>query len=150
MRFVIQRVSEASVKIDGAIYSEIEKGFLVLVGVEEADTKEDADWLCQKLIGMRIFSDADDKLNLSLQDIKGDLLLVSQFTLFASTKKGNRPSFIKSAKPDIAIPLYEYCIEQLSQLLKKPIKTGRFGADMKVSLVNDGPVTILMDSKNRE
>jgi D-tyrosyl-tRNA(Tyr) deacylase len=150
MRFVIQRVSEASVKIDGAIYSEIEKGFLVLVGVEEADTKEDADWLCQKLIGMRIFSDADDKLNLSLQDIKGDLLLVSQFTLFASTKKGNRPSFIKSAKPDIAIPLYEYCIQQLSQLLNKPIKTGRFGADMKVSLVNDGPVTILMDSKNRE
>lgn len=150
MRFVIQRVSEASVKIDVAIYSEIEKGFLVLVGVEEADTKEDADWLCQKLIGMRIFSDADDKLNLSLQDIKGDLLLVSQFTLFASTKKGNRPSFIKSAKPDIAIPLYEYCIQQLSQLLNKPIKTGRFGADMKVSLVNDGPVTILMDSKNRE
>jgi D-tyrosyl-tRNA(Tyr) deacylase len=150
MRFVIQRVSEASVKIDGAIYSEIEKGFLVLVGVEEADAKEDADWLCQKLIGMRIFSDADDKLNLSLQDIKGDLLLVSQFTLFASTKKGNRPSFIKSAKPDIAIPLYEYCIQQLSQLLNKPIKTGRFGADMKVSLVNDGPVTILMDSKNRE
>jgi D-tyrosyl-tRNA(Tyr) deacylase len=150
MRFVIQRVSEASVKIDGAIYSEIEKGFLVLVGIEEDDAKDDADWLCQKLIGMRIFSDADDKLNLSLQDIKGDLLLVSQFTLFASTKKGNRPSFIKSAKPDIAIPLYEYCIQQLSQLLNKPIKTGRFGADMKVSLVNDGPVTILMDSKNRE
>ena len=150
MRFVIQRVSEASVKIDGTIYSEIEKGFLVLVGVEETDTKEDADWLCQKLIGMRIFSDADDKMNLSLQDIKGDVLLVSQFTLFASTKKGNRPSFIKSAKPDVAIPLYEYCIQQLSQLLNKPIKTGRFGADMKVSLVNDGPVTILMDSKNRE
>ncbi|MBK6984870.1 MAG: D-tyrosyl-tRNA(Tyr) deacylase [Bacteroidetes bacterium] len=150
MRFVIQRVSEASVKIDGAIYSEIEKGFLVLVGIEEADTKEDADWLCQKLIGMRIFSDADDKLNLSMQDINGDVLLVSQFTLFASTKKGNRPSFIKSAKPDIAIPLYEYCIQQLSQLLNKPIKTGQFGADMKVSLVNDGPVTILMDSKNRE
>ncbi len=150
MRFVIQRVSEASVKIDGAIYSEIEKGFLVLVGIEEDDAKDDADWLCQKLIGMRIFSDADDKLNLSLQDINGDVLLVSQFTLFASTKKGNRPSFIKSAKPDIAIPLYEYCIQQLSQLLNKPIKTGRFGADMKVSLVNDGPVTILMDSKNRE
>ena len=150
MRFVIQRVSEASVKIDGTIYSEIEKGFLVLVGVEETDTKEDAAWLCQKLIGMRIFSDADDKMNLSLQDIKGDVLLVSQFTLFASTKKGNRPSFIKSAKPDVAIPLYEYCIQQLSQLLNKPIKTGRFGADMKVSLVNDGPVTILMDSKKRE
>lgn len=150
MRFVIQRVSEASVKIDGAIYSHIQKGFLVLVGVEEADTKEDADWLCQKLIGMRIFADTEDKMNLSLQDINGDVLLVSQFTLFASTKKGNRPSFIKSAKPDIAIPLYEYCIQQLSQLLHKPIKTGQFGADMKVSLVNDGPVTILIDSKNRE
>lgn len=150
MRFVIQRVSEASVKIDNSIYSEIQKGFLVLVGVEEADTKEDADWLCNKLISIRIFSDDDEKMNLSLQDISGDLLLVSQFTLFASTKKGNRPSFIKSAKPDIAIPLYEYCIKQLSQLLSKPIKTGQFGADMKVSLVNDGPVTILMDSKNKE
>ena len=150
MRFVIQRVSEASVKIDGAIYSDIQKGFLVLVGVEETDTKEDADWLCQKLIGIRIFSDAEDKMNLSLQDINGDILLVSQFTLFASTKKGNRPSFIKSAKPDIAIPLYEYCIQQLSSLLNKPIKTGQFGADMKVSLANDGPVTILMDSKSRE
>jgi len=150
MRFVIQRVSEASVKIDRAIYSDIQKGFLVLVGVEEADTKEDADWLCQKLIGMRIFGDAEGKMNLSLQDINGDVLLVSQFTLFASTKKGNRPSFIKSAKPDVAIPLYEYCVQQLSQLLNKPIKTGQFGADMKVSLVNDGPVTILIDSKNRE
>ena len=150
MRFVIQRVSEASVKIDGAIYSEIQKGYLVLVGVEEADAKEDVDWLCQKLIGMRVFSDAEDKMNLSLQGINGDVLLVSQFTLFASTKKGNRPSFIKSAKPDIAIPLYEYCIQQLTQLLHKPIKTGQFGADMKVSLVNDGPVTILLDSKNRE
>ncbi len=150
MRFVIQRVTEASVTIDGSVFSQIQKGFLVLVGVEEADTKEDADWLCQKLIGMRIFADADDKMNLSLQDINGDVLLVSQFTLFASTKKGNRPSFIKSAKPDIAIPLYEYCIQQLSQLIGKPIKTGQFGADMKVSLVNDGPVTILIDSKNRE
>jgi len=150
MRFVIQRVSEASVKIDGEVFSQIQKGFLVLVGVEDADTKEDADWLCQKLIGMRIFADADDKMNLSLQDINGDVLLVSQFTLFASTKKGNRPSFIKSAKPDLAIPLYDYCIQQLSQLLSKPIKTGQFGANMKVSLVNDGPVTILIDSKNRE
>lgn len=150
MRFVIQRVSEASVTIDGAIYSNIQKGFLVLVGIEEADAKEDADWLCQKLVGMRIFADAEDKMNLSIQDINGDVLLVSQFTLFASTKKGNRPSFIKSAKPDIAIPLYEYCIQQLTQLLNKPIKTGQFGADMKVSLINDGPVTILIDSKNRE
>jgi len=150
MRFVIQRVSEASVKIDGSVYSEIQQGFLVLVGIEELDTKEDVDWLCNKLISLRIFSDSEDKLNLSVQDIKGDVLLVSQFTLFASTKKGNRPSFIKSAKPDIAIPLYEYCIQQLSQLLNKPIKTGQFGADMKISLVNDGPVTILMDSKNKE
>lgn len=150
MRFVIQRVSEASVKIDGAIYSEIQKGFLVLVGVEELDTKEDVEWLCNKLVALRIFGDADDKMNLSLQDINGNILLVSQFTLFASTKKGNRPSFIKSAKPEIAIPLYEYCIQQLSQLINKPIKTGQFGADMKVSLINDGPVTILIDSKNRE
>ncbi len=150
MRFVIQRVSEASVTIEGTVHASIQKGFLVLVGIEEADTKEDADWLCSKLIAMRIFSDADDKMNLSLQDMNGDILLVSQFTLFASTKKGNRPSFIRSAKPDVAIPLYEYCIQQLSSLLNKPIKTGQFGADMKVSLVNDGPVTILTDSKNRE
>jgi D-tyrosyl-tRNA(Tyr) deacylase len=150
MRFVVQRVSEASVTIDGSLYSEIQKGFLVLVGIEEADTKEDADWLCNKLIGMRLFVDADDKMNVSLQDIDGDILLVSQFTLFASTKKGNRPSFIRSAKPDLAIPLYEYCIDCLTGLLKKPIKTGQFGADMKISLVNDGPVTILMDSKQRE
>ena len=150
MRFVIQRVSSASVTIEGHIYSEIGKGFLVLVGIEEADAAEDAEWLCNKLAGMRIFSDADDKMNLSLQDIGGDVLLVSQFTLFASTKKGNRPSFIRSARPDIAIPLYEACIEQLSTLLKKPVKTGQFGTDMKIALVNDGPVTILMDSKQRE
>ena len=150
MRFLIQRVSEASVTIDNIIYSKIETGCLVLVGVEESDTKEDADWLCHKLISLRIFSDADDKMNLSLKDISGDILLVSQFTLFASTKKGNRPSFIKSAKPKSAIPLYEYCIQQLSLLLLKPIKTGVFGADMKVALVNNGPVTILVDSKNKD
>lgn len=150
MRFVIQRVSEASVSIDGHRYSEIQQGFLVLVGIEEADTTEDAEWLCQKLIGMRIFPDAEGKMNLSLQDTGGNILLVSQFTLFASTKKGNRPSFIRSARPEHAIPLYEACIAQLSALLKKPIETGRFGADMKINLVNDGPVTILMDSKQRE
>lgn len=150
MRFVIQRVSEASVKIEGKIYSEIQKGFLVLLGIEESDNTEDVGWLCSKLISLRVFSDTEGKMNLSLQDIQGDLLIVSQFTLFASTKKGNRPSFIRSAKPEYAIPLYEYCIEQLSGLLNKPVKTGQFGADMKVSLVNDGPVTILMDSKNRE
>lgn len=150
MRFVIQRVSEASVTIDKVLHSKIEAGFLVLVGVEESDTNEDADWLCNKLISLRIFSDVEDKMNLSLKDINGDVLLVSQFTLFASTKKGNRPSFTKSAKPEIAIPLYEYCIEQLSSLLEKPIKTGVFGADMKIALINDGPVTILMDSKNKD
>ena len=150
MRFVIQRVAEASVLIDKKPFSNVEKGFLVLVGIEEFDTQEDADWLCSKLINLRVFSDDEGKMNLSLLDIKGDVLLVSQFTLFASTKKGNRPSFIKSAKPEFAIPLYEYCISQLSNLLHKPIKTGQFGADMKVSLVNDGPITILMDSKNKE
>ena len=150
MRFVIQRVTEASVSIDNTLHSSINQGFLVLVGIEELDTAEDATWLCSKLISLRIFSDDEGKMNLSVQDIKGDILLVSQFTLFASTKKGNRPSFIKSAKPDVAIPLYEYCISQLSTMLQKPIKTGVFGADMKVALVNDGPVTILMDSKNKE
>lgn len=150
MRFVIQRVTEASVTIDNNIYSEIKKGFLVLVGIEEQDTKEDADWLCAKLVSMRIFGDEEGKMNLSIKEVDGEVLLVSQFTLFASTKKGNRPSFIKSAKPDMAIPLYEYCIEQLNQLMGKATKTGQFGADMKVSLVNDGPVTILIDSKNKE
>ncbi len=150
MRFVIQRVTEASITIDDILYSEIKKGLLILVGVEDADTKEDAEWLCNKVTGLRIFSDAEGKMNVSLAEIKGDILLVSQFTLFASTKKGNRPSFTGSAKPNVAIPLYEYCIEQLSWLLKKPVKTGKFGADMKISLINDGPVTILMDSKKRE
>lgn len=150
MRFVIQRVSEASVTIDGLIHSSIQQGFLVLVGIEESDSKEDADWLCAKLAGLRVFSDSEGKMNLSIQDINGEVLLVSQFTLFASTKKGNRPSFIRSAKPDIAIPLYEYCIQQLNSLLPNPCKTGLFAADMKISLINDGPVTILIDSKNKE
>lgn len=150
MRFVIQRVSEASVSINGNVYSAIHEGFLVLVGIEETDSPEDVDWLCQKLVGMRIFSDAEGKMNLSLQDTGGDILLVSQFTLFASTKKGNRPSFSRSAKPDHAVPLYEACIQKLNALLGRPVKTGQFGADMKISLVNDGPVTILMDSKQRE
>ena len=150
MRFVIQRVSEAFVKINNTVYAEVGQGYVVLVGVEETDTLDDAEWLCQKLISLRIFSDESNKMNLSLKEINGDILLISQFTLFASTKKGNRPSFIKSAKPELAIPLYEHCIALLTQLLGKPIKTGQFGADMKVSLVNDGPVTIIMDSKNRE
>ena len=150
MRFVIQRVSEASVKIDNMVDSEIKHGCLVLVGIEEADTREDVEWLCRKMISLRIFSDEAGKMNLSLTDINGEVLLVSQFTLFASTKKGNRPSFTKAARPELAIPLYEHCIALLTHLLGKPIKTGQFGADMKVSLINDGPVTILIDSKNRE
>lgn len=148
MRVVIQRVSEASVKIEGKIKSEIGLGFLVLVGFETQDTKEDLEWIAAKIIKLRIFSDSEDKMNLSIEDVKGEILLISQFTLFASTKKGNRPSFINSAKPEIAIPLYGNFIKLLSANVFT--KTGTFGADMKVSLVNDGPVTIIIDSKNRE
>jgi D-tyrosyl-tRNA(Tyr) deacylase len=150
MRTVIQRVSSASVSIDGNIKSSIEKGLLVLAGFEDADTDEDLEWLSKKIIQLRIFSDADDLMNLSVQDVGGDILLVSQFTLHAATKKGNRPSYIKAAKPDIAIPMYEKFIALLTADLGKPIHTGTFGADMKVALVNDGPVTIVIDSKNRE
>jgi D-tyrosyl-tRNA(Tyr) deacylase len=150
MRIVLQRVSEASVKIDNQIVGEIAKGLLLLVGIEHEDEKPDADWLIQKIIGMRIFSDADDKMNLSIKEIKGEFLVVSQFTLHASTKKGNRPSFIQAARPEKAIPLYDYFCEQLEQVSESKVQTGKFGADMKVSLVNDGPVTIVIDSKNRE
>lgn len=150
MRFVIQRVSEAAVTINATIHGSINHGLVLLIGIEENDTTEDVDWLCQKTINMRIFSDEQGLMNRSVLDTKGDILLISQFTLFASTKKGNRPSFIKAAKPEQAIPLYEYAIAQFNQFLNKPIATGIFGADMKVSLINDGPVTILIDSKNRE
>lgn len=150
MRFVIQRVSEAAVTINATIHNFINHGLVVLIGIEETDTPEDVDWLCQKTINMRIFCDEQGLMNRSVIDNEGSILLISQFTLFASTKKGNRPSFIKAAKPEQAIPLYEYAIAQLNQLLNKPIATGIFGADMKVSLINDGPVTILIDSKNRE
>lgn len=145
MRVVIQRVSEAHVKVAGNIVGEIHKGFILLIGVDENDEKSDADWLVQKILNLRVFGDENDKLNLSIQDIKGEILCISQFTLIADYKKGNRPSFIKAAKPDKAIPLFEYFKEQIS---KSGLKTesGIFGADMKVSLVNDGPVTILMDS----
>ena len=146
---VIQRVSKASVKIDGNIKGQIEVGFLVLLGITHTDTQEDVAWLSKKIIGLRVFSDAEGKMNLDLQAIEGNILLISQFTLHASTKKGNRPSFIEAARPDVAIPLYEKMIAQLSQDLGKKIKTGEFGADMKVSLVNDGPVTIVIDTKNR-
>ena len=150
MRVVIQRVTEASVTIDNSIRSSIGKGLLVLAGIEDADTQEDIDWLSAKIVQLRIFNDADGVMNLSLKDIDGELLLVSQFTLHASTKKGNRPSYIKASKPPVAIPLYEKLIARLEQELGKPIGTGEFGADMKVALLNDGPVTIIIDSKNKE
>ena len=150
MRIVIQRVSEAAVRVDGNITGSIGKGLLVLVGIEDADTKEDIEWLSNKIVNIRIFDDADGVMNLSVKDIDGGILLVSQFTLHASTKKGNRPSYIKASKPDIAIPMYEAMINQLTLDLGKPVQTGIFGADMKVSLLNDGPVTITMDSKNKE
>jgi D-tyrosyl-tRNA(Tyr) deacylase len=150
MRVVIQRVSEASVTIGGIVKSAIKTGLLVLVGIEDADTDEDIDWLSAKILNLRIFSDAAGLMNLSVQDIGGSLLVVSQFTLYASTKKGNRPSFIRSAKPDFAIPMYEKFVAALEQSAKNPVLTGCFGADMKVTLVNDGPVTICIDSKNRE
>ena len=150
MKTVIQRVSSASVNINASIVAEIQQGLLVLVGIEDADTHEDIQWLCHKIVNLRIFSDENDQMNLSVQDIDGDVIVVSQFTLHASTKKGNRPSYIKAAKPDIAIPLYQKFISQLETDLGKKIQTGTFGADMKVTLVNDGPVTIVIDTKNRE
>lgn len=150
MRAVIQRVSQASVHIDGQLKSQIQRGLLVLLGIEELDQDEDIEWLCAKIIRMRIFSDAQGLMNLSLEDIQGDLLLISQFTLHASTKKGNRPSFIRAARPEQAIPLYEKMIQALESNLQKKIGTGIFGADMQVQLINDGPVTIIIDSKNKE
>lgn len=146
---VLQRVSSASVEIEGKIKSSIGKGLLVLVGIEDADTQEDIDWLSGKIVNLRIFNDPDGVMNISIKDDGGDMIAVSQFTLHASTKKGNRPSYIKAAKPEIAIPLYEKFIKALEAGLEKPIQTGEFGADMKVTLVNDGPVTILIDTKNR-
>ncbi len=149
MKAVIQRVLQASVTINGVEHSSIGSGLLVLLGIEEADSAEDIEWLAAKIVNLRIFNDVDGVMNHSLLDTKGDMLLVSQFTLHASTKKGNRPSYIMAAKPDIAIPLYEQTIERMETLLNKPIKTGQFGADMKVGLINDGPVTIIIDTKNR-
>lgn len=150
MRTVIQRVSQASVTIEGTEKSRIGWGLLILLGIEAEDTSEDLQWLCKKISTLRIFSDEAGLMNLSIQDIAGEIIVVSQFTLFASTKKGNRPSFIRSARPETAIPLYEQFVETLRQESSRPVKTGEFGADMKVSLLNDGPVTILIDSKNRE
>jgi D-aminoacyl-tRNA deacylase len=150
MRAVIQRVTTASVEIDTVIHNEINQGLLVFIGVENEDLKEDAEYLIQKISNLRIFSDSEGKMNLSIQDIKGEFLVISQFTLHASTKKGNRPSFIKAARPDAAIPLYEYFCETLKKSSNLVVKTGKFAADMKISLTNDGPVTIVIDSKNRE
>lgn len=150
MRLIIQRVNNASVSIDSKIVGQIQQGFLVLVGIENADQLEDVNWLVQKLIGLRVFSDDEGKMNLSVKDVLGNILVVSQFTLFASTVKGNRPSFIRSAKPDFAVPMYEYFISRLKSESGLEIQTGVFGADMQIELVNDGPVTIFIDSKNRE
>ncbi|WP_028377541.1 D-aminoacyl-tRNA deacylase [Leeuwenhoekiella sp. MAR_2009_132] len=150
MRVVIQRVSEASVIIDNVIKGEIASGFMILLGIEPNDNESDIDWLTSKICGLRVFSDAEGLMNESIIDQNGEILLISQFTLFASTKKGNRPSFLNAAKPEIAIPLYENFVGVLSQKLGKQVKTGEFGADMKVSIINDGPVTITIDSKNRE
>ncbi len=150
MRVVIQRVSEASVTIDQKVNGQIGNGLLVLVGIEDADTLEDIQWLSNKIVNLRIFNDANGVMNCSVKDINGDILVVSQFTLHASTKKGNRPSYIKASKPTIAIPLYESFKQVITEELGKPIQTGIFGADMKVALLNDGPVTITIDSKNKE
>lgn len=149
MKSVIQRVSSASVTIDSKIVAEIQNGLLVLVGIEEADTQEDIDWLSQKICNLRIFGDENQVMNLSVKDIDGEVIVVSQFTLQASTKKGNRPSYIKAAKPEAAIPIYEQFVARLEIELGKKVQTGIFGADMKVALLNDGPVTILIDSKYR-
>ncbi len=150
MKAVIQRVSESSVTINNEIVAQIEHGLLVLVGIEDADTKEDIDWLTSKIVNLRIFGDENQVMNLSVKDIKGEMLVVSQFTLHALTKKGNRPSYIKAAKPEISIPLYEAFVHQMEIELGKKIQTGQFGADMKVTLINDGPVTIIIDTKNKE
>ena len=150
MRIVIQRVSHASVTIEGVCKSSIKEGFMILVGIENADTQEDADWLCKKIVNLRVFDDENGVMNKSIMDINGEILVVSQFTLHASYKKGNRPSYIYAAKPDIAIPLYEYFCQALTTVLGKEIGTGEFGADMKVELLNNGPVTICMDTKNKE
>ncbi len=150
MRIVIQRVSEASVRIDNELVGQIDAGMMILLGIEEADGQSDADWLVQKVLGLRIFSDEEGKMNRSIAEMNGRFLVVSQFTLHASTKKGNRPSYIRAARPEHAIPLYEYFIQQLGILSNTTIETGKFGADMKVRLLNDGPVTIIIDSKSRE
>ena len=150
MRIIIQRVTKAQVHIDNKLFSEIGNGLLVLLGIEDADTEEDINWLAQKIVNLRVFNDENGVMNISLLDANADILLVSQFTLFASTKKGNRPSYIKASRPEFAIPSYEKMIAKLEELLGKKIATGTFGADMQISLTNNGPVTIMIDSKMKE
>lgn len=150
MRAIIQRVTQAQVQIDGKLFSEIGNGLLVLLGIEDADTDEDINWLAQKIVNLRVFNDENGVMNISLIDANFDILLVSQFTLYASTKKGNRPSYIKASRPEFAIPLYEKMIAKLEELIGKKIATGTFGADMQISLTNNGPVTIMIDSKLKE
>ena len=150
MRIVIQRVSHASVTIEGEVKSAIRQGYLILLGIEESDTSEDVDWLVRKVIGLRVFDDENHVMNRSIMDINGEILVISQFTLFASYKKGNRPSWLRAAKHEISVPLYEEFCKKLSDALGKPVGTGEFGADMKVELLNDGPVTIMMDTHNKE
>lgn len=150
MRIVIQRVSHASVTIEGEVKSAIRQGYLILLGIEESDTSEDVDWLVRKVIGLRVFDDENHVMNRSIMDINGEILVISQFTLFASYKKGNRPSWLRAAKHEISVPLHEEFCKKLSDALGKPVGTGEFGADMKVDLLNDGPVTIMMDTHNKE
>ncbi|AKD03412.1 D-aminoacyl-tRNA deacylase [Pontibacter korlensis] len=150
MRIVIQRVSQAAVEIEGNVKGQVGLGLLLLAGFAADDTEEDLKWLAGKVAGLRIFSDAEGKMNLSVKDVDGDVLVISQFTLYASTKKGNRPSYINAAPPAVSVPLYERFVELMEDALGKPVQTGEFGADMKVSLLNDGPVTIVMDTKNKE
>lgn len=150
MRAVLQRVTRASCTVDNKITGEITDGFLVLLGIEEADTIADLEWLAQKIVGMRVFGDENGQMNKSMADVNGNILLISQFTLFASTKKGNRPGFTSAAKPTVAVPLYETMVAKLTELVGKKIETGIFGADMKINLLNDGPVTIVIDTKNKE
>ncbi len=150
MRVVIQRVEKAEVTVNKAIVGEIDKGVMILLGIENNDTEEDATWLVNKIAKLRIFDDADGVMNLSLLDCEGDAMVVSQFTLHAKTKKGNRPAYVHAARPEVAIPLYEYFVEQMKTVLGKDVPTGKFGAEMKVSLINDGPVTIIIDTKNKE
>ena len=150
MRVVIQRVSKASVTINGICKSAIQQGFMILVGIEYADNQEDIDWLCKKIVNLRVFDDENGVMNKSILDAGGDILVISQFTLHASTKKGNRPSYIKASKPDFAIPMYQTFCDEMGLQIGKPVATGEFGADMKIELLNDGPVTILIDSQNKE